>query len=159
MRRKKKFDYEPDHKYKRFEDILAQINPFGAFQIFVCICIIFVQIEWAGNFSFINVMGSIEPSFECSPNNESNIYLGSSPFQIDPPFTKEKCYLLKNNCTNVSPIKNSTEFNSIVATFQLICDFKDIPEIIQILQALSLVIYLKICIFLNHQRQLKRKSS
>uniref|UniRef100_A0A0M3HHY5 Neur_chan_memb domain-containing protein n=1 Tax=Ascaris lumbricoides TaxID=6252 RepID=A0A0M3HHY5_ASCLU len=34
--------------YTHFEEVLARINPFGPFQIFACICILFVTIEWAG---------------------------------------------------------------------------------------------------------------
>jgi hypothetical protein len=39
---------EPE-QYKQFEEILDQINPFGVYQIFACLCIVFAQIEWSGN--------------------------------------------------------------------------------------------------------------
>lgn len=37
-------------RYGHFEEVLQQVNPFGTYQIFVCICIVFAQVEWGGLF-------------------------------------------------------------------------------------------------------------
>ena len=38
-------------QYEQFEEVLELINPFGVYQIFACVCIVFAQIGWAGEFS------------------------------------------------------------------------------------------------------------
>jgi hypothetical protein len=72
-----------------------------------------------------------EPNWECLGHDNLTTV-------VHRPATHEKCEQLKA-CKNWSAIKNSTEFNSIVASFRLICDDADKPEKIQIIQAASLV--------------------
>jgi len=113
--------------YSQFEDILLKIKPFGVYQIFACFCIIFAQIEWAGNFGFTNIVGSTEPDWICNNTMVVNHTLSN------------KCDILKH-CSTIAPLKNSTDFNSIVATFQLICDDRKKPEYIQIVLAGAMLI-------------------
>lgn len=113
--------------YSQFEQILIKIKPFGLYQMFACFCIIFAEIEWAGNFSFLNIIGSIEPDWIC---NDTVIVDHTA---------SNKCSILKH-CTTISPLKNSTKFNSIVASFQMICDDKNKPEYIQIALACAMLI-------------------
>lgn len=42
-------------QFRQFGAVLAKIKPFGAYQIFVCICILFAQIEWNGKNIFIEM--------------------------------------------------------------------------------------------------------
>uniref|UniRef100_A0A915CV44 Major facilitator superfamily (MFS) profile domain-containing protein n=1 Tax=Ditylenchus dipsaci TaxID=166011 RepID=A0A915CV44_9BILA len=130
--RRKRID--SNHQYKHFEDVLEQVNPFGVYQIFVCICICIAQIEWAGNFSFINMVGSLEPQWACQLKD------GSGEQIIMPPTRETDCKFIKENCASISYIKNQSEFTSIVASFKLICEDGDKPEVIQMAQAISLMI-------------------
>lgn len=112
---------------------MEQINPFGVFQVFACLCIVFAQIEWTGNLSFVSIVGSTEVDWECvGPDGLSTT--------IEAPMDDKKCEQIKNCTKSLTAIKNSTEFNSIVSSFKLICDDANKPEIIQIIQAAALVI-------------------
>ncbi|KAI6186861.1 MFS domain-containing protein [Aphelenchoides besseyi] len=127
---KRKKVIEPD-QYKRFEEVLEQINPFGVYQIFACFCIIFAQIEWSGNLSFVSIVGSTEPQWECLGTDGLKTIVNST----DP----QKCDKLKA-CYNYTAVPNDAEFTSIVATFRLICEDSYKPEIIQMIQAAALFI-------------------
>uniref|UniRef100_A0A914WGL5 Major facilitator superfamily (MFS) profile domain-containing protein n=1 Tax=Plectus sambesii TaxID=2011161 RepID=A0A914WGL5_9BILA len=113
--------------YTHFEEVLARINPFGPYQYFTCFCILYASIEWAGNYSFMDALGVIEPDWLClqADNTTSN---------ITSPTNDAKCAYIKANCTQLTPIKESAEFHSLVAAFQLICDDSDKPKLIQIIQ-------------------------
>jgi hypothetical protein len=118
-------------QYKTFEEVLRKIHPFGVYQIFACVCIIFAQIEWAGNFNFVNIIGSAEPDWACTLKNNTTVTINAT----DP----NKCELMKN-CVNYEAIKNSTDFNSIVASFKMVCGNQDKEEYIQISQAIAMLI-------------------
>jgi hypothetical protein len=49
--------------YAHFEEVLERINPFGTYQIFVCICIVFAQVEWGGQWFFLNPLLHLKDSF------------------------------------------------------------------------------------------------
>jgi hypothetical protein len=97
----------------------------------------------------VSIVGSTEPDWECTGYDDIKTV-------IEHPATQSKCDQMKQ-CRSLTAIKNSTEFNSIVATFQLgksfslaistsymllVCDDADKPEKIQIIQAAALVCYL-----------------
>ncbi|VDM49732.1 unnamed protein product, partial [Toxocara canis] len=84
----------------------------------------------SGNYTFIGVLGSIEPSWDCTTQNGSTV-------TIEPPTDDAKCAFLKSNCTQLSAIKSSVEFYSLVAAWKLICDDKDKPVLIQLIQAVG----------------------
>jgi MFS family permease len=119
--------------YDHFEEVLERIKPFGVYQIFACFCIIFAQIEWAGNFSFVNIVGSAEPDWICTLKS-TNLTI---TVKHDAP---NKCDYFKNQCSTFVANKSSTDFNSIVATFKMICDDKNKPEYIQIVLACSMLV-------------------
>uniref|UniRef100_A0A915B1W7 Major facilitator superfamily (MFS) profile domain-containing protein n=1 Tax=Parascaris univalens TaxID=6257 RepID=A0A915B1W7_PARUN len=119
--------------YTHFEEVLARIKPFGPFQIFACICILFVTIEWAGNYSFVGVLGSVEPDWSCETWNGTTLV-------IDAPTDDAKCAFIKSNCTQLTAIKSSVEFYSLVAAWKLICDNKDKPNIVQLAQAIGAIL-------------------
>ena len=95
--------------------------------MFACFCIIFAQIEWAGNFGFTNIVGSAEPDWICN----NTIIVNHT--------ATNKCEIIKS-CFTIDPLKNSTDFNSIVATFKLICDDRKKMEYIQIVLACAMLI-------------------
>jgi len=130
--KRKKVAAEPE-QYKQFEEVLEQINPFGVYQIFACLCIIFAQIEWSGNLSFVSIVGSSEPDWACIGTDGLTTI-------INHPTNSAKCAQLKE-CKSWNATKNSTsEFRSIVAAFHLVCDDADKPEKIEIIQAVGLFI-------------------
>ncbi|KAI1711453.1 sugar transporter domain-containing protein [Ditylenchus destructor] len=130
---KRKKRVEAGYQYKHFEDVLEQVNPFGPYQIFVCICIVLANIEWSGNFNFITIVGSVEPDWNCvlKDGTGEKVVMHTDP---------NKCDIIKNDCENFTAIRNSTDFISIVSSFKLICGDGDKPEIIQMAQALALMI-------------------
>ncbi|CAD5224338.1 unnamed protein product [Bursaphelenchus okinawaensis] len=119
---------EPE-QYKRFEDVIEQVDPLGRYQLFACFCILFAQIEWTGNLSFVNIVGSTEPNWICDHGNYTT--------HIPQP-TKNHCEEVRL-CPQLKAVKDSSEFNSIVASFHLICDDANKPQIINIIQSFSLV--------------------
>jgi hypothetical protein len=126
----KKSEVVPE-QYKQFEEVLDQIGPLGIYQIFACLCIIFAQIEWSGNLSFVSIVGSTEPSWNCvDANNVTTI--------IKRPEINGRCAEMKR-CVNLTAIPDP-EFKSIVASFNLVCDDEDKPRKIQIIQASALFI-------------------
>lgn len=91
-----------------------------------------------GNLSFVSIVGSTESKWTCT-------YADGTAKNISHPTTKEQCDSIKD-CKTLTAIKGSSEFYSIVANFTLICDQANKPEIIQIIQAASLVsFYNKFC--------------
>lgn len=86
-----------------------------------------------GNYSFVGVLGSVEPSWSCETHNGTTMI-------IDAPTDSAKCAFIKSNCTHLTPIKSSVEFHSLVAAWKLICDDKNKPNIIQLAQAAGGVI-------------------
>ncbi|VDL63852.1 unnamed protein product [Nippostrongylus brasiliensis] len=112
--------------YTHFEEVLQKINPFGAYQIFTIIVILYASIEWAGNSTFMDVLGSLEPDWNCTLKNSS---------YVTAPTDDNSCAFLKNNCSSYAPDRNSVEFYSLVANFKLICDDSDKVKWIQVIQA------------------------
>jgi hypothetical protein len=89
----------------------------------------------SGNFSFVDVVGSVEPTWNCTLKDGSHI-------EVSPPTDQhpEKCEQLKSDCVDYEAVQSSeVEFYSIVASFKLICDDENKPEIIQTIQAIALV--------------------
>ncbi|KAI6221024.1 MFS domain-containing protein [Aphelenchoides fujianensis] len=127
---KRKKVIEPD-QYKQFEEVLDQINPFGVYQIFACLCIVFAQIEWSGNLSFVSIVGSTEPHWNCTGTDGLNSTIA--------PNDADKCSKLRD-CKTWTPIEQKDEFTSIVATFRLVCEDAYKTEWIQMIQAASLFI-------------------
>uniref|UniRef100_A0A7E4UV30 MFS domain-containing protein n=1 Tax=Panagrellus redivivus TaxID=6233 RepID=A0A7E4UV30_PANRE len=123
---------EREKTYTTFDDVLTNVNPFGVYQIFACFCIVFAQILWAGNFSFVNIVGSTEPSWLCTyPDGTTAIIK---------PDADNKCDILQHKCSSFTALKNSTDFNSIVASFKMVCDDRNKPEWIQISLACAMLV-------------------
>ncbi|VDL84955.1 unnamed protein product [Nippostrongylus brasiliensis] len=124
--------------YTHFEEVLQKINPFGAYQIFTIIVILYASIEWAGNSTFMDVLGSLEPDWNCTLKNSSYVTdhkLFLSTVQI----VNNSFYRLNSVCldfiVNLIFKRNSVEFYSLVANFKLICDDSDKVKWIQVIQA------------------------
>lgn len=113
--------------YTHYEEVLARIRPFGPYQIFCCIVILYASIEWAGNATFMDTLGSVEPDWNCTLKD------GSGYLRVENDDT-DKCQTLKDQCTQFTPIMEELEFFSLRAKFQLICDNDYVP-IIQIIMA------------------------
>ncbi|KAK6054572.1 hypothetical protein COOONC_07922 [Cooperia oncophora] len=79
--------------YTHFEEVLQKINPFGPYQIFTVIVILYASIEWAGNSTFMDVLGSLEPNWNCTLRN-------GSYYTVNAPTDDTKCAFLKNNCSS-----------------------------------------------------------
>lgn len=119
--------------YTNFEEVLQKVNAFGPYQIFCFIVILYASIEWAGNSTFMHVLGSFEPDWNCTlANNQTQT--------IKAPTNDSTCDFIKKNCHNLSPIKQNLEFFSVVAQFQLICDDGDKVEWIEVIMAGSSLI-------------------
>lgn len=119
--------------YTNFEEVLQKVNAFGPYQIFCFIVILYASIEWAGNSTFMHVLGSFEPDWNCTlANNHTTT--------ITAPTNDSTCDYIKKNCKNLSPIKQNLEFFSIVGQFQLICDDSDKVEYIEVIMAGSSLI-------------------
>ncbi|CAI4225120.1 unnamed protein product [Auanema sp. JU1783] len=114
--------------YTHFEEVLQKINPFGAYQIFAFIVILYASIEWAGNTTFMQVLGSLEPDWNCTRPD-------GTPDIITAPLDDEKCQIVKQECVQLTAVKGSVEFYSVVGAFKLVCDNKDKVKWIQIIQA------------------------
>ncbi|KAK0413500.1 hypothetical protein QR680_006842 [Steinernema hermaphroditum] len=114
--------------YTHFEEILSRINPFGPYQIFACIFILLAQILWAGNTTFVNILGLVEPDWNCT-------FADGGHTIIKAPTNREKCDILNNQCASYKADKSSVDFYSILASFRMICDDNFKPETIQIIQA------------------------
>ncbi|KAF8383287.1 hypothetical protein PRIPAC_72429 [Pristionchus pacificus] len=110
--------------YTHYEEVLARVRPFGPYQIFCCIVILYASIEWAGNATFMDTLGSEEPDWNCTLKD------GSGFLKIEDDDT-DKCERIKD-CSELIPIAN--EFFSVRAKFQLICDNDYVP-LIQIIMA------------------------
>ncbi|CAI5451066.1 unnamed protein product [Caenorhabditis angaria] len=114
--------------YTNFEEVLQKINPFGAYQIFCFIVILYASIEWAGNSTFMFVLGSFEPDWNCTLSNNQTERLNA-------PTNNASCAYIKKNCVTLEPIRDKLEFFSLVAQFQLICDNANVPEYIEVIMA------------------------
>ncbi|KAJ1350742.1 hypothetical protein KIN20_006617 [Parelaphostrongylus tenuis] len=114
--------------YTHFEEVLQKINPFGRYQIFTMIVILYASIEWAGNSTFIEVLGSIEPNWNCTLKN-------GSYFTVHAPTNDESCIFLHTNCTKYTAEKKSVGFVSLVGDFKMICNDADKVKWIQVIQA------------------------
>ncbi|XGW14981.1 hypothetical protein V3C99_000902 [Haemonchus contortus] len=114
--------------YTTFEEVLQKINPFGPYQIFTVIVILYASIEWAGNSTFMDVLGSLEPNWNCTLKN-------GSYYTVVAPTDDNSCAFLKRNCSSYTAEKDSVEFVSLVADFKLICDDADKVKWIQVIQA------------------------
>uniref|UniRef100_A0A0N5BZ37 MFS domain-containing protein n=1 Tax=Strongyloides papillosus TaxID=174720 RepID=A0A0N5BZ37_STREA len=122
------------YRYEEFEQVLDRIGSFGTFQIYVCFMIFLWQIVWAGNYTFIEFVGAIEPDWNCTLKNNQGYMTFAAP-------VKDKdCDLLKEKCESFTAIKDSKPFHSIVGAFKMICDDKDRPELIQIIQSGAMLI-------------------
>ncbi|VDK42256.1 unnamed protein product [Anisakis simplex] len=110
--------------------VLERVNPFGTFQIFACICILFATIEWAGNYTFVSVLGSIEPDWSCETKHNRTVV-------IKAPTDEAQCQFIKANCTKLTAIKSSVEFYSLVAQWKSICDESDRPKLVQLIQSIG----------------------
>uniref|UniRef100_A0A1I7TYD7 MFS domain-containing protein n=1 Tax=Caenorhabditis tropicalis TaxID=1561998 RepID=A0A1I7TYD7_9PELO len=119
--------------YTNFEEVLQKVNAFGPYQIFCFIVILYASIEWAGNSTFMHVLGSFEPDWNCTLANNHTM-------TIKAPTNDNSCAFIKKNCTNLSPIKENLEFFSIVGQFKLICDDGDKVEWIEVIMAGSSLI-------------------
>ncbi|CAD5232254.1 unnamed protein product [Bursaphelenchus xylophilus] len=128
---KRRVRKEPE-QYEHFEDVIEQVDPLGRYQIFACFCILFAQIEWTGNLSFVNIVGSTEPDWNC--------HLSNGTIATIPQPAKDHCHIIKENCSKLSAVEGSADFKSIVASFQLVCEDANKPQIINILQSVSLMI-------------------
>ncbi|TKR88624.1 hypothetical protein L596_012833 [Steinernema carpocapsae] len=117
--------------YTHFEEILSRINPFGPYQIFACIFILLAQIEWAGNSSFVNYLGLVEPDWICTLKT-GNTTIVKAPVGEN---SSSKCNFLRNDCISYKADKSSVGFYSILANFRMICNDDWKPELIQIMQA------------------------
>jgi hypothetical protein len=84
-----------------------------------------------GNLSFVSIVGSSESKWQCTGYDGLNTTINS-------PKNKTECDQIKQ-CKSFTAIRNGSDFNSIVASFKLICDDADKPEKIQIIQAAALV--------------------
>ncbi|KAF1752657.1 hypothetical protein GCK72_019212 [Caenorhabditis remanei] len=119
--------------YTNFEEVLQKVNAFGPYQIFCFIVILYASIEWAGNSTFMHVLGSFEPDWNCTLANNNTV-------KITAPTNDSSCAYIKKNCKSLSPIKQNLEFFSIVGQFQLICDDEDKVEYIEVIMAGSSLI-------------------
>lgn len=119
--------------YTNFEECLQKVNAFGPYQIFCFIVILYASIEWAGNSTFMHVLGSFEPDWNCTLANNHTM-------KITAPTNDSTCDFIKKNCQNLTPIKDNLEFFSVVAQFQLICDDGDKVEYIEVIMAGSSLI-------------------
>ncbi|CAJ0588048.1 unnamed protein product [Cylicocyclus nassatus] len=113
------------HGYSTSE---KKINPFGPYQIFAVIVILYASIEWAGNSTFMNVLGSLEPDWNCTLRN-------GSFYTVNAPTNNDSCAFMKKNCKSYTAEKASVEFVSLVADFKLVCDDADKVKWIEIIQA------------------------
>ena len=88
----------------------------------------------------------MEPPWNCTLQDGSNITI-SPPTDQHP----EKCEQLKS-CVDYQAAESSdVEFYSIVASFKLICDDENKPELIQSIQAVALVSSIgSICFMTSH---------
>lgn len=119
--------------YTNFEEVLQKVNAFGPYQIFCFIVILYASIEWAGNSTFMHVLGSFEPDWNCTlANNHTTTIIA--------PTNDSTCDYIKKNCKSLSPIKQNLEFFSVVGQFQLICDDSDKVEYIEVIMAGSSLI-------------------
>ncbi|CCD72108.1 Major facilitator superfamily (MFS) profile domain-containing protein [Caenorhabditis elegans] len=119
--------------YTNFEEVLQKIGAFGPYQIFCFIVILYASIEWAGNSTFMHLLGSFEPDWNCTLANNQTVI-------ITAPTHDDTCNFIKQNCTNLAPVKQNLEFFSIVGQFQLICDDSDKVEYIEVIMAGSSLI-------------------
>ncbi|ULT87648.1 hypothetical protein L3Y34_007068 [Caenorhabditis briggsae] len=119
--------------YTNFEEVLQKVNAFGPYQIFCFIVILYASIEWAGNSTFMHVLGSFEPDWNCTLSNNMTQ-------TITAPTNDSTCDFIKKNCQSLTPIKQNLEFFSIVGQFQLICDDSDKVEYIEVIMAGSSLI-------------------
>lgn len=119
--------------YTNFEEVLQKVNAFGPYQIFCFIVILYASIEWAGNSTFMHVLGSFEPDWNCTLSNNNTM-------RFNAPTNDSTCAYIKKNCVNLSPIKENLEFFSVVAQFKLICDDGDKVEWIEVIMAGSSLI-------------------
>ncbi|CAJ0582647.1 unnamed protein product, partial [Mesorhabditis spiculigera] len=114
--------------YTHFEEVLQKINPFGPYQIFCCIVILYASIEWAGNSSFMYLLGSLEPDWNCTYANGTTGVVKASTSE------GKNCDDLKQ-CVSFKAIVDSVEFRSLVADFKLVCDDSDKVKWIEVIQA------------------------
>uniref|UniRef100_A0A0K0DJX3 MFS domain-containing protein n=1 Tax=Angiostrongylus cantonensis TaxID=6313 RepID=A0A0K0DJX3_ANGCA len=110
--------------YTHFEEVLQKINPFGRYQIFTMVVILYASIEWAGNSTFMEVLGSIEPDWNCTLKNG-----------IRAPTNDNSCVFLRTNCSKYTAEKKTLEFVSLVADFKMICNDADKVKWIEVIQA------------------------
>ncbi|CEF64136.1 Solute carrier family 22 member 15 [Strongyloides ratti] len=122
------------YRYEEFEQILERIGSFGTFQIYVCFMIFLWQIVWAGNYTFIEFVGAIEPDWNCTLKNNQGYMTFKAPVKGN------DCDLLKQKCESFVAIKESKQFYSIVGAFKMICDDDNKPELIQIIQSGSMLV-------------------
>ncbi|GMS80178.1 hypothetical protein PENTCL1PPCAC_2353, partial [Pristionchus entomophagus] len=113
--------------YTHYEEVLARIRPFGPYQIFCCIVILYASIEWAGNATFMETLGSVEPDWNCTLKDGSG-------YKTVGNYEKDKCQIIKDQCTEINAKTDNLEFFSLRAKFKLICDDDYVP-IIQISMA------------------------
>ncbi|VDO59983.1 unnamed protein product [Heligmosomoides polygyrus] len=124
--------------YTHFEEVLQKINPFGPYQIFTVVVILYASIEWAGNSTFMDVLGSLEPDWNCTLKNggyQTGAYMRVYLHFLKAPTNDGSCAFLKNNCSSYTAERDSVEFVSLVADFKMICDDADKVEWIQVIQA------------------------
>ncbi|CAI2355237.1 unnamed protein product [Caenorhabditis sp. 36 PRJEB53466] len=119
--------------YTTFEEVLQKINAFGPYQIFCFIVILYASIEWAGNSTFMHVLGSFEPDWNCTLANNHTV-------RINGPTNDTSCDYIKKNCATLTPIKQNLEFFSLVGQFKLICDDSNKVEWIEVIMAGSSLI-------------------
>lgn len=118
--------------YTSFEEVLEKINPFGPYQIFTAIVIVYASIEWAGNSTFMYVLGTLEPTWNCT-------HADGKTYEFIPSANNDStCNYIKKNCANLTAVTsgpNATEFYSLVAAFKLICDDSDKTKWIEVIMA------------------------
>ncbi|PAV64473.1 hypothetical protein WR25_07046 [Diploscapter pachys] len=118
--------------YTSFEEVLEKINPFGPYQIFTAIVILYASIEWAGNSTFMYVLGTLEPTWNCT-------HADGKTYEFIPSANNDStCNYIKQNCANLTAVTsgpNATEFYSLVAAFKLICDDSDKTKWIEVIMA------------------------
>ncbi|CAD6186698.1 unnamed protein product [Caenorhabditis auriculariae] len=114
--------------YTNFEEVLEKVNPFGLYQIFCFIVILYASIEWAGNSTFMYVLGSLEPNWKCT-------FFNNKTTTIMAPTDDAACKYIRNQCAKIEPERDGLEFFSIVAQFKLICADSDKPKWIDVILA------------------------
>ncbi|GMT10677.1 hypothetical protein PFISCL1PPCAC_1974, partial [Pristionchus fissidentatus] len=113
--------------YTHFEELLARIRPFGPYQIFTCIVILYSSILWAGNATFMETLGEVEPDWNCTLKSGGYLFVDNND--------TDKCDTIDNKCSSIVAIRDENlEFYSVRAKFGLICNNDYVP-IIQIIMA------------------------